>query len=716
MVADDDTEVHQASTFALGDALVCGRTLELIHAYSASEAKDLLRQHPDVAVLILDVVMESPEAGLALVQEIRGELNMQDLRIVLRTGQPGYAPELGVIRDYDINDYRTKSELTHTRLLTTLTTAIRSYDQLCAIRAHQRGLAVLVENGGQLFIPRNVRAFAEESIAQVACLLGRDVEAVFCGPPDGRGFGPEQEHMVVLAATGRYQAKLDSPLAGLGDASLVQSLRGGLTRHAHVLDGESICLYVGRSHGKDALLHFLAPGGVDGLTSRLLAVLCVNLQIGFENVMLFERLNFFAYFDQLTALPNRARFLDQLDQSLPDISGKGWTLGIIDIVRFSELNDALGHRSGDLLLIEVTRRLQSHLGPDALVARVAGDAFGLCWKPGPKGAAEGLDVFAAPFFVRGHGVPMRARAGFAVVEQIAGGAVELLKRANLALSQAKQEGDQHWRFFSSEMEVNTLNRVQLLSELRSALHLRKGLELHYQPQVSPTDGRVVGCEALIRWINPQGDLVPPDVFIPLAEYTGLIVEIGDWVFSEACRQIAVWEKEGLEPLRVGINISAAQFREADFVLKISETIRRTGVDPARIELEITESVAMEDPESVARQLRALKTLGITVAVDDFGCGFSSLGSLNRLPFDRVKIDKGFVREITPETSADCIARLIVKLAGSLGLEVTAEGVETQVQASLLEEMGCREMQGYLYGQPMRADVLAGWMRKLGHAR
>jgi EAL domain-containing protein (putative c-di-GMP-specific phosphodiesterase class I) len=205
--------------------------------------------------------------------------------------------------------------------------------------------------------------------------------------------------------------------------------------------------------------------------------------------------------------------------------------------------------------------------------------------------------------------------------------------------------------------------------------------------------------------------VAPDVFIPLAEYTGLIVEIGDWVFSEACRQIVQWDSSGLPAFRVGINISAAQFREVDFVTKISAAIERSGVDPARLELEITESVAMEDPDSVARQLRELKALGLKVAVDDFGCGFSSLGSLNRLPFDRIKIDRAFVRELTPMTSQDCIARLIVKLAKSLGLEVIAEGVETVEQARLLEEMGCKEMQGYLYGRPMSADALEGWINR-----
>jgi len=711
LVVDDDAEVHQATEFALHGAVFCGRHLELLHAYSAAEARDILTAVGDVAVILLDVVMERHDAGLHLVQVIRQELGLADVRIILRTGQPGYAPELSVIREYDINDYRTKAELTHTRLVTTLTAAIRSYGQLCEVKASRRGLEFLIEAGNRLFIPRDVRAFADAALSHLAVLLGGPVDAAFIGPVDWRDGMGDEEALGVVAASGRYAGLVGEPTLALGDTPLRASFRQGLARQGHVFDGASCCLYLGRSYNKEALIHLDLPPQASVLTRQVIEVLCVNLRIGFENVVLFERLNFFAYFDPLTRLPNRTRFLDRLDERLPGLASAGWQLGIIDIVRFSELNDALGHRSGDLLLVEVTRRLQAHVGEGALVARVAGDAFGVCWRPGERGAGAILDVFAAPFHVRSHSIPMRARAGFVEVAQVPGGAVELLKRANLALSHAKLEGDQHWRFFSIEMEANTQNRVQLLNELRSALNLGRGLELHYQPQVSPTRGQVVGCEALIRWVKPTGLAVSPEVFIPLAEYTGLIVEIGDWVFAEACRQIVRWDREGLPPFRVGINISAAQFREPDFVAKVAGVIASTGVSPKRLELEITESVAMEDPESVARQLRELKALGLRVAVDDFGCGFSSLGSLNRLPFDRVKIDRAFVRELTPETAEDCIATLIVKLARSLGLEVTAEGVETEIQARLLQEMGCKEMQGFLYGKPMSAAALETWVRQ-----
>lgn len=710
LVIDDDVGVHQATRFALNGVDICGRALTLLHAHSTAEATTLLQQHPDVAVALLDVVMDSPDAGLKMVHTIRHDLAMSNVRIVLRTGQPGYAPELSIIREYDINDYRTKAELTHTRLITSLTAAIRSYQQLCSLQAGQRGMEFLIQSGNELFVPRDVRSFAEATLSHLSCLLDEPVSAVFIGPPTWCGVPGDQEELSVLATSAKFGS-----VAGQTFSEMAQWPPGRVAKQARALrsnifDANYCCLYLGRSHGKEALLLVELAEPLDDTLRRVLEVLSINLRVGFENVVLFERLNFFAYFDTLTRLPNRTRFLDELDQRLTRGGVSEWKMGIIDIVRFSELNDALGHRTGDLLLVEVTQRLRAFVGKDALVSRVAGDAFAVCWRPGAQGVGAILNVFAAPFVVRSHSIPMRARAGFVEVASIPGGAVELLKRANLALSHAKQEGDQHWRFFASEMEANTQNRVLLLNELRSALHLHKGLELYYQPQVSHFERQLVGCEALIRWRKPHGEMVAPDVFIPLAEYTGLIVEIGDWVFVEACRQIVRWDKEGLPPFRVGINISAAQFREANFVEKIATTISSTGVDPLRLELEITESVAMEDPDSVARQLRELKALGLRVAVDDFGCGFSSLGSLNRLPFDKVKIDRAFIRELTPETCKDSIATMIVKLARSLSLDVIAEGVETESQASLLEAIGCKEMQGYLYGKPMNAKTLAAWVR------
>ena len=294
LVVDDDAEVHQATEFALQGAVFCGRSLELRHAYSAAEARETLGRVGDVAVILLDVVMERHDAGLDLVRVIREELRLSDVRIILRTGQPGYAPELSVIREYDINDYRTKAELTHTRLVTTLTAAIRSYEQLCELHASRKGLEFLIQAGNQLFTPRDVRSFADAALGHLTALLGTQVDAAFIGPIDWRDGEGDQESLGVLAASGRYGGLVGQPTLALGDTPLRASFRQGLARRGHVFEGEACCLYLGSSYGKEALIHLDLPPVSSALIRQVIEVLCVNLRIGFENVVLFERLNFFA--------------------------------------------------------------------------------------------------------------------------------------------------------------------------------------------------------------------------------------------------------------------------------------------------------------------------------------------------------------------------------------------------------------------------------------
>ena len=248
-------------------------------------------------------------------------------------------------------------------------------------------------------------------------------------------------------------------------------------------------------------------------------------------------------------------------------------------------------------------------------------------------------------------------------------------------------------------------------ELRAALDFHRGLKVHYQPQVDSRDGSLTGAEALLRWRRTDGGMVPPDDFIPLAEYTGLIIEIGAWVFREACEQLMYWRDEGEDKLVMAVNVSALQFRQDGFVEMIRNTLDQTGAPADRIELEITESVAMEEVDKVVEQLEALRALGVRIALDDFGCGFSSLSSLTRLPIDRLKVDRSFVAQLTDENARSGIVQTILRLAQGSGMAAIAEGVETTEQAALLQSMGCVEMQGFLFGRPMAPDEFLIWMRQ-----
>jgi len=344
-----------------------------------------------------------------------------------------------------------------------------------------------------------------------------------------------------------------------------------------------------------------------------------------------------------------------------------------------------------------------------------GDSFAL-FGPARVLAPDALvQIFDAPFYARGHGVPLHVRVGIAPVSRGAGGllprASDLLRDAAVALGHAKHERGSRCCHYTREMAAQAQQRMVMLNELRAALDFHRGLTVHYQPQIDARDGALIGAEALLRWRRDDGSMVPPDDFIPLAEYTGLIVEIGAWVFMQACDQLMRWRDAGEERVVMAVNVSALQFRQAGFVEMIRNTLDQTGVPPDRIELEITESVAMEEVDKVVDQLQALRALGVRIALDDFGCGFSSLSVLTRLPIDRLKVDRSFVSQLTEDNARSGIVQTILRLAQGAGMAAIAEGVETHDQAELLRTLGCSEMQGFLYGRPMPAEEFAIWMRQ-----
>lgn len=551
MVIDDEPDVHRATTFALAGVKILGRPLQFLHAYSASEAAELLRSEADVAVVLLDVVMEREDAGLGLVKTIRQDLRLTELRIILRTGQPGYAPEIETIHDFDINDYKTKSELTRTKLYATVTAAVRAYEQI---------------------------------------------------------------------------RKLDQ----------------------------------------------------------------------------------LAFYDRLCSLPNRNKFLDISDERMSCEGFANDVIAILDIDDFSEINDALGHQQGDRLLQAVSERLKAELPSDTVLARIGGDTFGLMGSSSALDPVTVLELFRTPFQVQDDSMVVTATMG--LTHQLTFGTVgrDALKDANIALKLAKKNRRGSFVVFSTEMGAEIRERVRLLQALRHAVESER-LFVVYQPQVNLLTGKPVGVEALIRWRSEDGAFVPPDRFIPLAEASGMIVAIGDWVLRMACHELIRLQSLGLPELRMSVNVSQIQFRHPDFIGKLRAAIDDTGINPRCLELEITESVAMEDPGFILEILQKIRRMDISVAIDDFGTGYSSLSHLRQLPIDRLKIDRAFVSELSEAVIGGHIAAMVIELGRNLNLTVIAEGIETETQADLLRKMGCHEGQGYLYGVPMISQQLIQWI-------
>lgn len=553
MVIDDEPDVHRATTFALSGVKILGRRLEFVHAYSAAEATQLLCKEHDIAVVLLDVVMEREDAGLRLVKTIRQDFKLEELRIILRTGQPGYAPEIETIHDFDINDYKTKSELTRTKLYATVTAALRAYEQI---------------------------------------------------------------------------RKLDE----------------------------------------------------------------------------------LAFYDRLSKLPNRNKFLDLADARLKAGQCTDDAIAIVDIDDFSEINDALGHQQGDRLLQSVAERLKAELGPDVILARIGGDTFALMGPALIMDPVRVLAMFRQPFQVQDDAMVITATLGFTrqLGSDITGR--DALKDANIALKRAKKSRRGSFVSYSSEMGSDIRERVRLLQNLRQAVESER-LFVVYQPQVNLSTQEIVGVEALIRWRREDGSFVPPDRFIPLAEASGMIVAIGDWVLRMACHELKRFQALGLPQLRMSVNVSQMQFRHPDFMQNLQSALTDTNISPGNLELEITESVAMEDADFMLEILHGIRKLGISIAIDDFGTGYSSLSHLRQLPIDRLKIDRAFVDELTQDVSGGHIAAMVIELGRNLNLTVIAEGIEETAQAAQLKHLGCHEGQGYLYAKPLLPEQFVDWVVK-----
>lgn len=429
-------------------------------------------------------------------------------------------------------------------------------------------------------------------------------------------------------------------------------------------------------------------------------------------------LYFLAHYDALTHIPNRMLFTDRLDQSCREAlrSGREVALLFVDVDRFKQVNDSMGHAFGDELLRAVAGRMLECARESDTVARLGGDEFAILMDDvRGREDAEALalrlvEAMRKPVRILEHEVCVSLSIGIALYPRDDHDAEALLSKADAAMYEVKTSGRNGYRHFEAGLSSYSSERSSLEAELKQAL-ANGEFVLCYQPQIDLASGTPVGAEALIRWQHPRRGLLSPGSFIDIAEESGLIVPIGDWVLAETCRQHRAWMRQGLPSLRLGINISALQFHQTDFVKRVKRLLSEPGVDPAFLEIELTESMVMRKASVVLDMLNELRAAGVRLALDDFGTGYSSLGYLSRFPIDRLKIDQSFVRGIDRMPVNGSIIRAITALARSLRLQVVAEGVETEAELAVVRECGCDEAQGYLHARPMSADRLTDWLRE-----
>lgn len=708
MIIDDDPDVHSATTFALGSLEIQHRALSFLHAYSAAEARDILKNETDIAIILLDVVMEQEDAGLQLVSHIRKTLGLTDVRIILRTGQPGYAPEIDAIRDYDINDYKTKSELTRTKLYTAVTSAIRSYEQICAISASRRGLEMIIHASTELMALQGLQNFAAGVLVQIAGLLGLNTEGFVCARQVPVELQDDSDDLYIIAATNNYLGSLNKPLEKLNNHAASDIVKRSLEAHQSIFEAESTALYFNNVAQKDFTLYLNTGLHLNEMDKRLLGVFCGNVSVGLDNVMLTSRLHNYAFYDPLTGLANRLKLLQTLNETLLTSLKNHSSLSLIDIDHFAETNDALGHQFGDQLLYSVAQRLLANFGEHCQLARVGSDTFALLGDESLVCPDKILALFNAPFDVDQQEVQLSATIGLIKLDDYDSDGSEALKDTNIALKRAKMNRRGGYEYFTRNMGVEIRERVLLMHALRAAFEQKK-LFLVFQPQIDMRDGRVLGAEALLRWKTDEGKFIPPDKFIPIAEYSGLIVDIGEWVLRTACLELVHLRSLGYTNFQMAINVSQVQFSHPLFMQSLNKALTDTKVPPQFVELEITESMAMKDPELLIKTLHQIKQLGMSISIDDFGTGFSSLSHLQKLDVDKLKIDRAFVNEIQKNPSEGSIAKMIVQLGQNLGLSIIAEGVESEMQANTLLSYDCHIAQGYLYSKPLTRDDLHAWL-------
>jgi diguanylate cyclase (GGDEF)-like protein len=422
-----------------------------------------------------------------------------------------------------------------------------------------------------------------------------------------------------------------------------------------------------------------------------------------------EKIRYQALHDLLTGLPNRTLFNEELSVSLANAANSQSLLAVmfLDLDRFKTINDTLGHAIGDRLLQGVAERLTTCLHDSGIVARWGGDELTVllpqlnCIEEAAKVAQRILDTIKQPFNLEGHQLHISSSIGIALYPQNGEDAETLLRNADAALYRVKQQGRNNYQFYTAAMNSQASELLVLENELHHALH-RGEFVVHYQPQVNTTTGEITGMEALVRWQHPKFGLVTPAKFIPLAEETGLIVPIGEWVLKTACAQNKAWQDAGLPPLRVAVNLSARQFQQPFLLNVVSQTLQQTGLAPKFLELEITETIAMQDVDLTRTILTKLYQMGINLSIDDFGTGYSSLGYLKQFPLHSLKIDKSFVRDVATDPQNAGIINAIMTLGRGFNLRVIAEGVETEAEKDWLRSFQCEEMQGYLSSPPLPA--------------
>lgn len=570
--------------------------------------------------------------------------------------------------------------------------------------ATRDNLELIVRSSASLLEIKDAHEFASAILSQLCALLKVDGEGLVCAQ-----HRDSRHDYHVLAASGRFAPQVGLALDRLPQEPELDLLMACADQRCNVYGANGgLALYIGHKDEQDILVFVDVPRNHRWLDPQLLDVLCVHLGTVLHNRGLLERLHESAYHDPLVNLPNRAHFVEEVN-TCARRGMNDYLLALVDIDDFSATNDVMGHRFGDRLLEQVARRLEASLPPGVLLARLGADTFGVL---GPARQVRPKHLLACvqqPLSIDGVPHKVSLTCGYVLLAQDPQAGADLVKDATIALKRAKRDHRGQDLQYADQMGTEARARALLLSELREAIE-NKQLFLVYQPQLNLNTHDLIGLEALLRWRTADGRFVPPDQFIPVAEHSGLIVGLGQWVLATACATMRELLDAGAAPQRMAVNVSTVQLQDPGFFDMVCATLASHGLQGRHLELEITESVAALPTQSLECALSALRDKGVSISIDDFGTGYSSLSYLERLPLDRIKIDRSFVRQLREPRGAR-IAEMLVQLGPKLGLSVLAEGVEDAAAWQSLHAMGCQEGQGYHIAVPMDKSALVHWIAR-----
>jgi len=727
LVVDDDEAIHDVTRLVLSNFHFDNRPLQLFFAYSALEARELLEQPNDFSILLLDVVMETDHAGLDLVSHIRNVIKNQFLRIILRTGQPGQAPELSVIVDYDINDYRTKTELTTDKMYACITAALRSYRDINTIRelaadreklqnkVEQRN-AELEEINSHLKHEIEERVVVENLLAstndKLESIINNSTALISLKDTSGRYDLVNKMFSLSLdVKDDNIIGKTDHDIFSNETANMIRANDLKVLTLGQAIQCEEILPTQGEENFYLCVKFPLYDS--EGAIYRICSI-CTDIT---ERLAAQNKALHLAQYDSLTGLPNRLLFLDRLAQSLSKNQWDKHHLSVmfIDLDRFKLINDTLGHDVGDQLLISVAQRLNLLVRDSDSVCRLGGDEFAILLtelvseNDVVNMAEKIMQSLTKSYMIHQRELIITPSIGISRCPLDGNDIQSLLKKADVAMYKAKTSGRNTYRFYLKEDDNKASKLLSLEFDMRKMLTKDASqLFLLYQPKVDICSGQFTSVEALIRWEHPELGIISPVQFIPLLEETGLIIEVGEWVLREACLFASRMAKAG-NAVKVAVNLSPRQLKRKEIIVTISNILNETGCKPQWLELEMTESALVEDIDYTKNLLDDIAAMGVSLAIDDFGTGYSSMNYLKNLPFSTLKIDRSFIFDAPNVEQDRAIVTTIAQLAKNLHMGVVAEGVETLEQFNLIKqilgESKVNKIQGYLFSKPVHEDVL-----------